>query len=1684
MTRRWIFPPCLSRLSLSAGLACIAADPVINEIHYDPPQKTDPAEFVEIFNPDAAAIDLSGWRLEGAVSYAFPADVILPGGGYLVIAQDPAFLKSQWNVDALGPWTGRLANEGDVLELRDPSGGQVDSVGYHLGFPWPTVGDPPGLSIELINPALDNDLGGNWRASSSGGPSQGSTVLETGQVWQFHRGTSPPSDPPAAWRTPAFDDSAWEQGPLPIGYDPAIPMGTPLDDMRGGYTSVFLRRHFQIDDPTGITSLRIEAQYDDGFRVWLNGQEILNVNLPDGELPFDGSAGPARESADFESFAVSLSPGWILGGDNVLAVQAHNASLSGSSDFYFDARVVAVRGPSGLGPTPGRLNVSFSTNAPPAIRQVDHSPNRPVSGEPVRLTAKITDPDGIESVSLAYQVVDPGAYIELTDPSYDTDWVTLPMHDDGLDGDDAAGDSIFTATLPGRLQVHRRLVRYRVSAVDRAGAGVRVPYPDDPEPNFAYFVYDGVPAWTGAVRPGAGTALGEVFTVDAREMNRLPVLHLIAKRGSVETATWFSRYGGDAYPWTGTLVFNGKVYDHVHYRARGGIWRYAMCKNMWKFDLNRGHDFEACDDWGRPLPTRWRKVNLGASIQQGDFNHRGEQGMFESVGFRVFRLAGVPAVRSAYLQFRIVDEDAEAFADDPYRGDFWGVYLLLEQPDGRFLEGHDLPDGNFYKMEGGTGELNNLGPVGPADKSDLKAFLSDYNGADENWWRASFDVDNYLSYQTVVQAIHHYDICADKNFFYYLNPENSKWQVVPWDLDLTWAENMYNAGCGGVDRIKERLLPDPAVFPDVWRQWQNRIREFRDLFWNQDEAWRLIDESAGRLRGPATGPTLLDADRAQWDYNPRMTNFSYSSSPSSKAGWGRFYRWPDDPVTITRDFDGCIRLMKDYVTFRASDPSANPANLDSLAEDPSIPDRPRIEYLGPTNHPVDVLRFQCSPYQGTAGFGTMKWRVGEITSPAASSTFAAEPWKYEIQPAWESGSLSSYSPEITLPAGALQVGHTYRARVQFADAEGRASHWSEPVQFVSGQAGSNLALVSSLRVTELMYNSVDGAENDFVELHNAGTAPLSLAGVAFTDAITYTFPPGAVLGAGGYLLVVRAGPSGNFAAFRTLYRLSTDVPVFGPYSGNLSDGGERVELTSAGGGTVILRVTYSDARGWPIAADGAGHSLVPQENLVAAGSSPDFAGSWRASTYFRGSPGRADPLPEQAPKLNEVVAHTDFLSEFDSNDWVELYQAANTPFVFGAGWYLSDDPKDLQQWQIPAGTTVPAHGFRVFDEVTGFNDPRGSGFSLNKAGEQVFLSHFPADGPGGVVDAVAFKGQLNDWSLARVPDGADFWDQVAPRTRASANASIPARVAISEILYHEGGLPTNSVPAEALEFIELVNDVEIPVRLANTNGTWRLNGGVSFDFPASLTLARAERLVVVSFDPADTAMLSGFRETFDIPDSVRIVGPYSGRLDNDQDRVALEAPQAPDVAGDPISWVIVDEVLYSDRPPWPADADGEGRSLNRTQTSLPGNDPSNWTAAPPTPGYTGNTGPTDGDHDGMPDSWEAAHGLNPLDPADAATDADEDGLSNVEEYLAGTDPRDATSSLRIISLRRTGDHSLQLSFITVAAHTYVVETSGTAQPEDWSALQSVPVAGPGGVMNVEVEVQQDDPVTFLRVRLQ
>ena len=69
-------------------------------------------------------------------------------------------------------------------------------------------------------------------------------------------------------------------------------------------------------------------------------------------------------------------------------------------------------------------------------------------------------------MTLAYQVVTPGNYVRLSDAAYAQGWTSIAMTDNGLGGDVLGGDAVYTATLPGSVQTHRHLIRYRITVAD------------------------------------------------------------------------------------------------------------------------------------------------------------------------------------------------------------------------------------------------------------------------------------------------------------------------------------------------------------------------------------------------------------------------------------------------------------------------------------------------------------------------------------------------------------------------------------------------------------------------------------------------------------------------------------------------------------------------------------------------------------------------------------------------------------------------------------------------------------------------------------------------------------------------------------------------------------------------------------------------------------------------------------------------------------------------------------------------------------------------------------------------------------------------------------------------------------------------------------------------------------------
>jgi hypothetical protein len=149
-----------------------------------------------------------------------------------------------------------------------------------------------------------------------------------------------------------------------------------------------------------------------------------------------------------------------------------------------------------------------------------------------------------------------------------------------------------------------------------------------------------------------------------------------------------------------------------------------------------------------------------------------------------------------------------------------------------------------------------------------------------------------------------------------------------------------------------------------------------------------------------------------------------------------------------------------------------------------------------------------------------------------------------------------------------------------------------------------MALLDGLRVTELMYHATAGNSYDYIELQNVGDATLNLAGVRLSDGIDFTFGQ-MQLEPGRYIVVVK-----NLTAFRSTY--GTGVNVAGEYSGNLSNGGERIVLSLPSPlDAAILRFEYMDT--WYPATDGDDRSLTINDQL-AHPATLSRAESWHPAT--------------------------------------------------------------------------------------------------------------------------------------------------------------------------------------------------------------------------------------------------------------------------------------------------------------------------------------------------------------------------------------------------------------------------------------------------------------------------------------
>ena len=622
-----------------------------------------------------------------------------------------------------------------------------------------------------------------------------------------------------------------------------------------------------------------------------------------------------------------------------------------------------------------------------------------------------------------------------------------------------------------------------------------------------------------------------------------------------------------------------------------------------------------------------------------------------------------------------------------------------------------------------------------------------------------------------------------------------------------------------------------------------------------------------------------------------------------------------------------------------------------------------------------------------------------ISTPSGSILFTLD----GSDPRADGGGVSSKAQNYSTPFEIQTNVHIF-ARAYLEGA------WSPP------RKGVFFTGLPALTISEVMYHpeapepgsEFKREEFEFVELKNVGTETINLQGVRIRGGVDFVFTNGWIA-PGEHAVIVK-----NANAFRARY--GAEIPIAGEYSGYLANEGEKLQLAGPVG-EKIMEVKYQE-HSFPI-CDGLGFSLVQSSN------------SWRPSALPGGSPGADDPEPEPATivKVNEFSP---------SRGLVELLGPEGTDL---SGWFLTTNFTNPKQIQLPLGAAIPATGFLVLSL------PELSGSS-----GEIYL--FAADSQG------RLTGYVHGWRFGAVPpdstvglqttsDGQEFSELQSMPTFGAANSGPEASpLLITEIMYHPPDVFINGAYWDNTEreYIEIFNRSDEPI--AFSEQPWELRGAANFAFPSNLVLNPKSYLLIVAFDPANSANeLTSFRREYALSNESAVLGLYlPGKLPNSEGLIEL------------VQWrdllpVVVDTAYYSDAVPRLSSADGLGNSLQRRSLTGAGRDLASWISAPPSPGVEF-TARGDADADGIPDEWENQYGLDPSDPTDAALDSDHDGSTNLQEYLAGTNPRDPSSYLRIDRFSASG--LVRIEFTAIANKTYSIQFTDDFQSRFWKTLTDVP----------------------------
>lgn len=307
--------------------------------------------------PDIPGVEILGGRFfgttmsKGLISVA-DSDYDAPN---LVGPSDVAFINSttgyalRINFDAPAAAAGLIVSTGqqdgelvravayqqgiEMARIETP----VTALGYDTFIGFSGLGPIDRIEISPVEERSGNSIKfDNLRIMPMDAANSPATAIARASNWRYHFDGS---DQGTAWREPEFDDSTWQLGQAPLGYnDPDL--NTELDfgpDPFQKPITAYFRQTFTVDqiDECGLAVFRMRR--DDSAAVYLNGRRIWVSNLPeDSEILFDTPALEFTGQGDRQRYFPLVLPATELRvGSNTIAVELHSLRRS-SNNAIFD----------------------------------------------------------------------------------------------------------------------------------------------------------------------------------------------------------------------------------------------------------------------------------------------------------------------------------------------------------------------------------------------------------------------------------------------------------------------------------------------------------------------------------------------------------------------------------------------------------------------------------------------------------------------------------------------------------------------------------------------------------------------------------------------------------------------------------------------------------------------------------------------------------------------------------------------------------------------------------------------------------------------------------------------------------------------------------------------------------------------------------------------------------------------------------------------------------------------------------------------------------------------------------------------------------------------------------------------------------------------------------------------------